>query len=192
MEHIREEQLALYAGGDLSSQENNAVATHLRGCAECQQVLAEFQETRGFVVSALQNPEIGELAEVRRRLAAELSRHQSKERRWAWWMAGATAAALALLILPHRFEKQPVVTLRPEPVITASAVPEKIHSEPLGNVPHLHVAASRTVHARPRKAGIRTVALIAQADQEPVIKMTTADPNVVILWQTDKRTGQEQ
>jgi hypothetical protein len=186
VEHVREEQLALYAWGDLPPQENSAVASHVGSCGQCQKVLAEFHEARSFVISALQNPGANELSEMRTRLTASLQLSQSSERRWAWWGAGV-AAALALFILPHSFEKRPVVMKRAKPVVAPSLLRESINSGPTLRIPLTPIAASRPRHLRPQKAGIRTITLITQADQEPMIKMTTADPNVVILWQSDDK-----
>jgi len=188
-EHIREEQLALYAWGDLSLQESSAVTAHLQDCARCQKVLAEFHEARSFVTASVQNPEQNELSEVRRRLTAKLQPRRRAERHWAWWGAGI-AAALALFVLPRSFEKRPVVVQKVRPAITMSALPEMLHPGPAIKLPLTPVS---TLHRRlrPQETGIRTATLISQAGQEPIIKMTTADPNVVILWQLNEITRQE-
>ncbi len=182
MEHIREEQLALYAGGDLLPEENSAIAAHVQGCGQCQTVLAEFHEARSFVTSSLQDPEASQLSEVRTRLLEKLQPPRSSRRHWDWWAAGV-AAALALFILPRGFQQRPVVVRRVEPLTASLAVPEKAKSESPKSV-----AIAHTRRLRPREAGIRAVTWIAQAGREPIIKMTTADPDVVILWQMNKRT----
>ena len=178
MEHVREEQLALYAWGDLPPQESRAVTAHLQDCGQCQKVLAEFHETRSFVTVSLQNPDASELSEVHTRLAAKLQPRQASERHWAWWATGV-AAVLALLTLPHRFEHQPIPIQRTESLLT-----ENINPGPTIKIPLTPIAASRPRRLRFQKAGIRAVALITQVDREPLIKMTTADPNVIILWQS--------
>jgi anti-sigma factor RsiW len=190
VEHVREEQLALYARGDLPSWESKAVTTHLQGCSQCQKALTEFYEIQNFVTRSLQDPGTSELSKVRIALAASLRPQQDGGRHWAWWGAGV-AAALALFVLPRSFEHQPIVMERAKPITAASALPQSIIPGPAIQIPLAPVAASRPRHVRSQKAGIRAVTLITQADQEPVIKMTTADPNVVILWQLNQRTEQE-
>jgi hypothetical protein len=106
--------------------------------------------------------------------------------RWAWWGTGV-AAALAILIMPRYFEHRPVATERAKPLVLT----ESIKPGPPLQIPLTPIASSRPRHLRSQEAGIRTVTLISQADREPIIKMTTADPNVVILWQLNERTGQE-
>ncbi|MBV9036484.1 MAG: hypothetical protein JO182_18490 [Acidobacteriaceae bacterium] len=187
IEHVREEQLALYAWGDLPPQESSAVTTHLADCDQCQKVLAELHQARNFVTTSLQNPGEGEVSEVRRRLTTKLQPQRSVERHLAWWGAGV-AAALALLILPRNFEKRSVVVQQAAPTIATFVLPEMLYPGPAIKLPITPVSAPHQRHLRSQEAGIRTVTLIAQADQEPIIKMTTADPNVVILWQSNNRT----
>lgn len=186
MKHICEEQLALYAWEDLSSQESSAVTAHLQNCGQCRKALSEFQEARSFVTGSLQNPEANELAEVRTCLTAELQPQQIKARPWAWWSSGV-AAALAIVTLPHIFEHRPVVTQKIEPLVLT----ENINPGPTLRIPLTPVAVSRPKQLRPQKAGIREVTLISQANRESIVKMTTADPNVVILWQLNENTEQE-
>jgi hypothetical protein len=190
-EHIREEQLALYAGGDLPHRESSAVAAHVQDCPECHQALAEFYDTQNFLTGALQNPTAGELSEVRKRLLKELPPRWTSQRRWTPWMIGAAAAILAMLFLSHGLEHKAAIGRKEQPIVVLPHVTEKLVSRPAAGTPHLLRAASRKKRLRPREAGIRTVSLIARADQAPTIKMTTVDPNVVILWQTNERTGQE-
>lgn len=184
-EHIHEEQLALYAWGDLPSQESSTLAAHLADCGQCQKVLAEFHQARNFVAASLQNPGENELSEVRRHLTAKLQPQRSIERHWAWLGAGV-AAALALFILPRHLEKRPVVQ-QAIPTVATSVLPEMLHPGPAIKLPITPVSSTHQRSLRSQEAGIRTVTLIAQADREPIIKMTTADPNVVILWQLDNR-----
>ena len=186
MKHIREEQLALYAWGDRPLLESNAVTAHLQACGPCRKALSEFQEARSFVTGSLQNPGANELSEVRINLAAKLQPQQFRISPWAWWATGI-AAALGLLILPRVAEHRPVAPQKIEPLMLT----ENINPGPPLQIPLTPVAASRPKHLRFPKAGIRSVTLISQADREPVVKMTTADPNVVILWQLNESTEQK-
>lgn len=182
MKHLSDEQLALYAWGDSEPQEQRAMADHLQDCGQCWKLLSELEEARRFITTSLQNPEQCELAEVRTRLTARLQPQQSSASSWAWWSAGA-AAALALLLLPHMTERRPSMTQTVEPPILV----EPLSPGPTLQIPLAPVAMSRPKHLRSPKAGIRSVTLISQTDREPIIKMTTADPNVFILWQTNER-----
>ena len=186
MRHICEEQLALYAWGDLPSQESSVITSHLQDCDSCRKALAKFQEMRGFIAASVHNPEADELSEVHTRLIAELQVQQSNARPWAWWGAGV-AASLTLLLLPHFFEHRPSAT----PITESLILTENMDPGPTLQIPLTPITASHPKHLRSQKAGIRSVTLISQTDWEPIVKMITADPNVVILWQLNERTGQE-
>jgi hypothetical protein len=189
MEHIREERLALYAGGDLPVNERGVVTAHLNECCECLTRLREFQEAQNFVLAALKDPERDELAEVREHLAAKLRLGRSTEKRRVWWFAGAAAAAALLtvaLTLDHRpaVKQETIAFSQPQPAKKATATPElQAIQRP--------IVAPRRKPSRNREVGIRSVALIARENQPSILKMTTADPNVVILWQSNERTNPE-
>lgn len=183
-EHACEEQLALFATGDLATDEQGTVAAHVGACAECRNTAAGFREMQGFISSGLIDPAAAELVEVRERVVAKLRQHQNMGWRWAWGLAGA-AAILALAVVPLRFEHRQPLMPTPAPTVARSVPPRET----------LPAAAETAVpHARPvrhREAGIRSVALITRANQPPLIKMTTADPNVVILWQSNQTEDEE-
>lgn len=180
MEHIGEEQLALYATGDLAPKETSAVAAHVQDCETCREAVAGFRETQGFVVSALVDPAVEELVAVRERVSARLQQTGGRHWRWAWPALGAAAAA-ALVTTFITVEQKPAVMPKPAPPVAPLALPEVPHLK----IPRLQTAVLHVGHVRHREAGIRSVDLIARADQPALIKMTTADPNVVILWQSN-------
>ena len=180
MEHIREEQLALYATGDLAPNETSAVATHVRSCETCQGTVSVFRERQGFITSALIDPAADELLEVRERVAVKLGQSRS----WAVWAAVAAAAVAALII---GVENKPATV--PKPVLPVVQLkPPKV---PRLDIPQLRTAVLHKPRVRQRHAGIRSVDLIARSDQPTLIKMTTADPNVVILWQSNEGVKNE-
>ncbi|MBV8550073.1 MAG: zf-HC2 domain-containing protein [Acidobacteriaceae bacterium] len=190
MKHVREEQLALYAGGDLASEEANTVATHLAGCPACRGALAEFRDAQAFFCSSAREPEAGELYDVRQRLVAKLERRTQGERRWVWQLAGAAVMA-AVIVLAVAFEHRPAVSSKAEPMVARAVAPElPVAPPPVQQPVGMRRVTAHTRRSGHREAGIRSVSLIARADQPPVIRMTTADPNVVILWQS--REGQQQ
>lgn len=187
MNHISEEQLALYAGGDLARSEADAVAQHLRSCACCETRLAEFRESGAVLESAFGEPSEEDLFEVRERVVNRLHKRKQAVHLWRWSTAAAAAAIVTAVLLFH--PKQPQQeTPNPAPVTTAYL---QVHYEPLAQIsmPNLNTqfrpARSRHSHPAP---GLRSVTLIAERDGPPILKMTTSDPNVVIFWQLNERT----
>lgn len=180
MEHIREEQLALFATGDLALNETSATAAHVQACETCQALVAGFRDVQDFVSSALLDPPADELVEVRDRMRMKLRARRS----WTGWAVTA-AAAVALVLIGT--ENKPIT--EPQPV------PPVAQLKPL-EVPHLPIPQLSTVvlhrpRVRHQNAGIRSIDLIARADQPMLIKMTTADPNVMILWQSNEGVKNE-
>jgi hypothetical protein len=185
-EHIREEQIALYATGDLAAGEAIAVAAHVQDCQLCRAALAGFRETQSFVVASLIDPSGDELSEVREGIRMKLRQRSElrQHRGWAWWAVGATAAVVLIFTT---FENRPVTAPKPAPPVARFVPPEVPHLE----APRVSTIISHRPPLRHRDAGIRSVDLIARADQPVTIKMTTADPNVVILWQSNEEVNNE-
>jgi anti-sigma factor RsiW len=179
MEHICEEQLALYAAGDLAPDETNTVAGHVQHCQICHAVVAGFRETQSFLASSLIDPPADELSVVRERIRLKLRQRRGAHWRWASYAAGV-AAAIALMFTAIGLK--PAVTPQPAPVVARFVPPEAPHVE-IPQVPRLVLHSPR---ARHRDGGIRSVDLIARADKPMLLKMTTADPEVVILWQSNE------
>ena len=176
MEHIHEEQLALYATGDLAPGIEAAVAAHVQGCESCQATVAGFRATQSLLVSALIEPAADELVEVRERVSTRL-----RERRWWVGWTVAAAAAIALVTMFITFEHKPTVVPKPASIVTYVPVYRIAPKPPPMPAPVLHKP-----HVRHRDVGMRSVALVARADQPPVFRIATADPNVVILWQSNE------
>lgn len=178
-EHICEERLALYAAGDLERHEISPVAVHVQHCQICQAVVAGFRETQSFLASSLIDPAADDLSDVRDRIREKLRQRQGGHWRWASYAAGAAAAiALIFAAAVHK----PAAVPRPAPVI-ARLTP---HEVPRLEIPQAPESISHRRPAWHRDAGMRSVDLIARADQPPLIKMTTSDPSVVILWQSNE------
>lgn len=185
MEHIREEQLALYATGDLAAKDASVVAAHMQDCETCQAAIAGFREVQGFVAAALIDPAADELFEVRERVSAKLRERPAGRLQWAGWAAAAAVAVVALILIG--VEYKPPITPKPAPAVAQLKPPEVPRLE----IPQLRTAVLHKRRVRHREAGLRSVDLIARADQPPVIKMTTTDPNVVILWQSNEGVKNE-
>jgi anti-sigma factor RsiW len=176
MEHIPEETLALYAGGDLPADEAIRVDVHLRACSECEVLVREYREAQELLAASVQDPELEELRELRDGIAARLSSGRRRAESWIWW-AGAGAAAAIALLFASTFH---------QPVAAPVKAPETLWLKPALPAPHLEMAVVRKKRIR-RESGIRTVALLTRPDEPSFIKMTTSDPNVVILWQPTER-----
>lgn len=187
MNHISEERLALYAGGDLARSEADAVAQHLRCCAGCQTLLAEFRETGSILDSAFGEPLQKDLFEVRERVVNRLRKRKQAVHLWRWSAVTAAAAVMAaVLLFPSKPSPQKIVNV---PAVTTAYL--QIHYEPLAQIsmPNLNadLRPARSRHSHPAP-GLRSVSLIAERDGPPILKMTTSDPNVVIFWHLNERT----
>ena len=177
--HPSEGQLALYAFGD-AGRERDAISAHVERCAGCQRVLEEFRLARDFVGAALQDPTLDELVEVRAGVLRKLQPAPGK--RSAWWLAGAAAAALALLLPAVYVGPHVVSTGRTKPVVA-----QRIAITKVDEMARVSAAKPRVVvrvrHRGKSEARLHDVTLIAGAQQPATLKMATGDPNVVILLQ---------
>ena len=186
IEHVSDERLALYAGGDTTEREASAISQHLRSCEECRSAMAAFENVRDLLACSYGEPEPSDLCEIRQRIARETERAAGGNR-WAWLLAGTAAAALVLISLAGIRQQRPA-SKTPVPAIQLIA-PPIMPAPPLVEIPTLRNIARRTV--RKREAAIRSVALITRANEPSLIRMTTADPNVVILWESNNEEENE-
>ena len=100
MSHPNENDLALWAGGDLPAGEAARVAEHLEACPDCRGLAEGLRASRAAVEALAAEPiDDTALARVRRglrlRLAEEEARAARRRRSAAVYLAGALAAALA-------------------------------------------------------------------------------------------------
>jgi anti-sigma factor RsiW len=189
MSHVSEERLALYAGSDLSRDEARGVEQHLRSCAECRASLAEYQHDRAVLLSSLTEPAANELGDVRRCLLLQLEEQSRATGNWMWAAAVAVAAiVVAMFLFPWQQSRRAV---HPDPAITSYlCAPYRQIARP--TIPNLAtVVASRRVSRNELTPGLRTVSLLSERDRPPILKMTTSDPEVVILWQLNGRTQRQ-
>ena len=98
------ERLApLYAGGDLESDQAEAVRAHAESCARCGRLIAEYQENQGALRSYLP-PEFDEatLAELRGAVRGGIAQMRAPSPWLRWlaphWQWRPAAAAMALLL----------------------------------------------------------------------------------------------
>jgi hypothetical protein len=185
--HVSEEVLALYVSGDLPHDQNTVIGEHLSSCGQCRTSLSEFNQAHSLLAEAFREPVWDDLTELRQRIAGRVRARRSTQKQWIWWLSGAAAMVLLFFLGVHR---PPEVAYR-APVNTTAHVTKPRNPAPAPPEPH---PSPRTraemvrVKRRPVAPGIRSVALITRADQPPVIRISTTDPNVIILWQSDEGT----
>ncbi len=185
MTHISDEQLALYVGGDLTGEEADIVEKHLHDCVGCRTLFTEFQDMQGSLLASLGEPAENELQGVRHRVIQKLRKQKQATERSIWITAAAAAIIVAGLFV---HQKQPRRAIHSD-TVTAAYLPAPYRPIVQILIPNL-AANIEPVHVRPhrRVPGLRTVTLLAENNGPPILKMTTSDPDVVILWQLNERT----
>lgn len=124
----REEALALHVGGDLPADEARELDEHLAGCAGCRAFLAELAaDRRALEAFASRTEPVQPVAEVHRRVMAEVGTRSERRRSpstWRWAAAAALllalGAALLLQLLPGHSSPDPGTTGE-EPTVLAEA-----------------------------------------------------------------------
>lgn len=172
MTHLTPETLALHWSRDLPSAESATVSRHLDICPECRRSFAELEISQQLLHSAWLEPSAADLADLRQRVLANLHRPSPK---WPF-AAFAAAAAASVLFLARLYTPLPPPPLPRLPIAwnAPALTPMRVSSPRALNV----------VARKPRpapKPGIRSASFIAQADAPPILKLTTADPDVIIL-----------
>jgi hypothetical protein len=160
-----EERIALHAGGDLEEADAQAVLQHLRDCAACQVFWSGLRDTlAGLRESRLEDVPAAHFAAVRAGVIAEIERGRRVWRRLAW-VSGVGIAAMLLVGLALKPSPLP-----PPPPRIAAAIPPAPPPPPLAPRSQPVVVP---VRPRPRS-------------QPPIlVKLQTADPNIVIYWIAD-------
>jgi anti-sigma factor RsiW len=182
--HPPETELALYSSGDLSSGDLVSVSRHLTDCIACRQRVSEFERLQTIFASLPAEPATDDLLAVRARVLEALNRHRKWQKVGKWALTAAAAAALVVLV---RLQRPPVIHQR------AIATAQQNAPQPIP-APHRRPQTLPVVHRRPHpvQPGLRSIALITAPGQSPMIRMTTSDPNVIILLppdlQSDERT----
>ena len=189
MSHVSEERLALYAGSDLSRDEARGVEEHLRSCAACRASLAEFQHDRAVLLSNLREPAAEELIDVRRRVLSQLEKERRATGNWIWAAAAAVAAiVVAFFLFPWQQSRR--VVHRAPAITSYLRAPYRQIARP--TIPNLAATVEPRRASRKELApGLRTVSLLSERDGPPILKITTSDPEVVILWQVNGRTQRQ-
>jgi anti-sigma factor RsiW len=198
------EELASYAGGDLSREDRVRLDRHLDDCADCRAELTLLRDTVSEVRSlrddiVARECLLGLRDRVRTEIAARpwpgwavaLERLALAGFRSPWTVAGAVGlvavGAFSLwLALP------PDVEVEPAPVaalVEAPPIPEVTVPDPL---PEPERAAALepedSVPAEPSTAASPD----AGADRQVLVKLLTDNPNVVIYWVVEDDSGGDE
>ena len=184
--HTSEEQLSLYAAGDLDADTSAKIAAHVSGCESCRAQVDQFRDTLRLIASSFTGPSAEDLSTFRAGVLEQLHRPKQRRASWIWALAAATAVLALVLLLPrsekraaHVASESLALAPLPQPVVQFAT-------------PGLQPAVSRHTRRPQPEAGIRSVALVTHPNQPALIRMTTADPNVVILWQPDTALKDEE
>ena len=177
-----EERIALHAGGDLPPAEAAEVERHLRECAGCQVLASGLKQSLALLKEAHHQPlAAAHFSAVRARVVAELEQQRRRgalwaRRAWGYGLAAVAVAVLAMLALrPGRTPE------RRAPIVAVTHPPSIAVSEPV-------------IPPAPRRRVARRVVRPPSVPDSPapeplMVKPQTDDPNVVIYWIADKKTG---
>lgn len=194
--HCREAEklISLYAGADLPAEEARLVADHLRSCAACRDLLAQFETSRVWLQEqAVVSIDDSFLAEIRAGVRQEIARPD----RWTSWfewpalllrprLALASLATL-LLIATSIWVMTRQETAAPTPeVVRQNDRPEETTPPPEVKIARVRPAKTR---ARAVKRAIpppvKSEEMVAGNESAPEmtrIEFQTADPTIRIIW----------
>jgi len=198
--HIREEQLALFAGGDLKEKEALRLGHHLSGCPACRERVESYRGDREEL-SALRETGIDEsdLEFVRRSVLSRLPAERQAGFRFTPLSWGTLAAAILVsAAIGIRYWSrvpaeqypglpEPARRTQAEPARTAparqDASPARTAAAKSSKVPRIPRQLASATLSLPAVAAAGRPAAPAQSMQdEVIIKLETSDPNVVIIW----------
>lgn len=174
--HPSEEQLALYAGDDLDARSAAQVREHVGNCEMCRGSLAAFAGLQSILVELLPEPADRELQLLREQVALRIARdHRANRHVLRWASLAAAAVAIAFVLVIDR--KRPVPAPLPEPITLRSAPLPAFQMPAIAYTP-----PARRPRIKPAEAGLRAVTWTTRPDGSAQLRLTTADPNVVILF----------
>lgn len=178
--HIDENRLALYSTRDLDPAELASTAHHLSACPACRARLSEFERLQHIFATFPAEPAVDDLRDLRLRTLQAVDSTARHRRTWRWASASAVAAVVLALLLfrPHSAPTKQTPSIPAQ--IQTAALPAQ-SPRPLHSIP----AVRHFPHRRVTQPGIKSVSFIASAGPEPTLKITTSDPNVIILLPPD-------
>jgi hypothetical protein len=186
--HPAAEILALWAAADLDPHVTSEVGLHLESCAECRGYVGEIKHTREVLAGCWEEPSEADLFQLRIGLGRSLERRR-RTARWCWSLAAA-ASALVFMFggVSHRSARVPAVTQE-----SIQLPPLRISMPVALDIPAVK-QVGRPRAQRPRAgqdAGLRGVNFVPRADGSTELRLTTADPNVIILLPRTETTVEQ-
>jgi len=168
-----ENDIALYAGGDLPAGRIARVESHLAQCADCRALAEELRATQALLGELRDEPlEDAMLAQVHQRVLMEVRRAGfSRRRALAPLLALAAALVLAVVLMWPRHQPAKVV------VVARGAAPSHAAPVKAGWEPAAARGAASNVRKRHRRS-----APLAQPGPPLLVQFVTDDPNIVIYW----------
>jgi Putative zinc-finger len=209
-----EERLALYAGGDLGGSEAEEVERHTAGCPGCQVAVSGLKQALETLrLGHEEFPPDAAFGAVRARVMATL-RHDRRpvwKRAWIYGLAAAVSLALAAVLRlgTPSAPVSPVAVVRPlEPPARTAEAGRRAAAERRVSVSgpnrgrtapsRARLAASAPASPIPDSSGRANAAASAPSrvaspvTREPlVVRYTTDNPDVVILWIAET-TGEQR
>ncbi len=192
-----EKLIALDAGGDLTPAETARLEAHLGTCAPCRELARSLGESQaGLRALAQAGPDEAGLDEdaVARWRRGLLARIEAEPRRrilgWRWaWAAAAAMALVALVTVPRsgRTPSKPPVAQAVPPASALPPRPAAVHTKPVAQaVPPASARPPQPPAAIAHRLPLHPPAP-APAAEPLLVKLETADPNVVIYWIVDRK-----
>ena len=159
---------------ELLLAEGAECAEHLRVCAQCRWLAGELLENAA-ALNAMRDEEFS-LEQASAYKAAF-----SLRPRPAIWIGAAAAAAVVLLALPSLWPHKSAPVIAPLPPLPVTAT-----------VPELPVlAAAAPALVQPRKTHRQKTKPEPVNEETMLVKMLTADPDVVVYWIVDPKEKAE-
>jgi len=168
-----ETDIALYAGGDLAAGRIPRIEWHLAECAACRALAEELRAEQALLGELRDQPlEDAMLAQVRRRVLAEVGATTRQPSRLYWKLALAAALVLAVVLLWPR--RHPVQLVR----VPREAAPRTAAASQAAQVV-VPVARKSRRHLRHAPA--------SQSGPPLLVQFVTDDPNIVIYWLVNQK-----
>jgi hypothetical protein len=193
--HPTNQQLALWVGGDLDASESNQVLIHCQSCPHCQQLTADLSATREWLTSVAVDPAEEQVRSLRERVLAS-PRAPVRRLAFGTYLGLGFAAVLGILfalIVPVRLIQRPT-----DSRINVSKPDRENPSHAAERSPQLPVRAAvkparrvnRELRSTPQVPSVDALSIVAGRGQ-PVLRIQTNDPNVLIYWLISESSKQE-
>lgn len=187
-----ERDLALYVEGDIAEACLLNIQKHLSACGRCKTLAEELRKSQAVLKSLRQeHVSAAALSQVQTRVVAEIAaRAKPVWGRWVYAIIGfAVAGAVAIgawtrVQKPNTVGSVPRVAAAPFPAIHP---PERSAASEPSAVRPLKVKKRR--HAPPRVETPAQTDVTSPPAKQLVVQLMTDDPNVVIYWLIDEKTG---